>query len=238
MNISQGIDIFCDGNFGLLELTNWVKNQRKTKKTVQKKEETKSTNEELKKEVQTEQNIQTGKDDLRKIEQNQFPNLDSRPFQDRRLKFVERFDIPKEEYDKILNENEKLKRENQDLMNEMKKYCQLYGDLTRRTTNQDTKILDLEHENKLLREENRKLKEQLQELQNKLQETQNRLSKLEEKEQKRTQLGLVCELASQIESGIMSEVTKDSQKKIFKFTHVKSSNKRKISTIMSNLLFR
>jgi chromosome segregation ATPase len=204
----------------------------KKKKQTPVQNETKSTSEEVKKEIQTEQNIQTGKSDPGKIEvsnqvfqQNQFPNLlDSNQFQDRRIQIIERVVIPKEEYEKIINENEKLKNENKELMNEMKKYCQLYDDLTRRTTNQDTRILDLEHENKLMREENNKLKEQLKELQTQNKELQNRLSKLEENEQKRTQLGLVCELASQIEKGIMSEVTKDSQKKIFKFTHIKNSN--------------
>jgi chromosome segregation ATPase len=202
--------------------------KKKLTPVLQVQKETKSTSEEVKKEIHPEQNIQTGKTDFGKIDvsnqvfqQNQFPNLlNSNQFQDRSVQIIERVVIPKEDYEKIINENEKLKNENQKLTNEIKKYCQLYEDMTIRITNQDTRIFDLEHENKFLREENNKLKEQLKELQTKHEELQNRLSKLEN-EQKRTELGLVCELASQIEKGIMSEVTKDSQKNIQICSHQK-----------------
>lgn len=64
-------------------------------------------------------------------------------------------------------------------MKQIQDYFKLYQDLTIRTTNQDTKIINLEQENILLKEENEKLKKQLQDV-------LNRLNKLEEVERKRT----------------------------------------------------
>ena len=88
--------------FGLVGINEWAKNQRKNKKHQ--------------------------KDDFKKIEfsnqviqQNQFPIFDS--LQGRRITVIDRVDMPKEDYDKIINENEKLKRENQGLVSKMKKYC-------------------------------------------------------------------------------------------------------------------
>jgi hypothetical protein len=121
------------------------KTKKKKQKPVQKKEDTKDTKSEVKKEVKIEQVSQILKDDIIKIEfsnqqffQNTFPNFsDSKQGQDKRIQVFERVDISKEDFERIINENQKLKKENGELINEMKKYCQLYEDLTRRATNQD-----------------------------------------------------------------------------------------------------
>jgi hypothetical protein len=114
-------------------------------KTSSKKRRYKRYKSEVKKEVKIEQVSQILKDDIRKIEfsnqqffQNTFPNFsDSKQGQDKRIQVFERVDISKEDFERIINENQKLKKENGELINEMKKYCQLYEDLTRRATNQD-----------------------------------------------------------------------------------------------------
>eukprot|EP01080_Neovahlkampfia_damariscottae_P001384 gene1384-12004_t len=140
--------------------------------------------------------------------------------------------------ERLQKENDALRKQNDDYIQEIKKYCDNYQDLTQRTTNQETKILeqekkihDLELENKNLKEENLKLRKDLDDVKKenlKLQKTLNsvedRLKILEENERKKTQLGAVFELGLQLESAIMERVTKDSNKKIYKFKHAKTSN--------------
>jgi hypothetical protein len=79
-------------------------------KTSSKKRRYKRYKSEVKKEVKIEQVSQILKDDIRKIE---FSNQsDSKQGQDKRIQVFERVDISKEDFERIINENQKLKKEN------------------------------------------------------------------------------------------------------------------------------
>jgi len=111
-----------------------------------------------------------------------------------------------------------------DILEKERKQTKLNFDLVAKKINEV--ILDgkttkngLEKTKKVLK----KIKNGLEKTKKDLEKTKKGLEKLEHRERIRTQIGIVCELGSQLESAIMMEVTRGTNKNIYKIKHVLSS---------------
>jgi chromosome segregation ATPase len=134
-------------------------------------------------------------------------------------KIFEQLNELKLENEELVLENEKLRNEREELNKEIKKYCSLYEDITKRCTNQDSKMLSLESENIKLKDENNKLKEELFKLKEEFLLIKNDVDDLKQEKEERIQKSILRELAFQLESTIIQHCTNGTkyEDKIFKF---------------------